>query len=51
MKILRIAVTGSAGSGKSLVCQRFKTIGLVTLDCDVIARQVVEKGKPGFKDR
>ncbi len=49
MKILRIAVTGSAGSGKSLVCQRFKTLGLVTLDCDVIARQVVEPGMPGFK--
>jgi len=49
MKILRIAVTGSAGSGKSLVCQRFKTLGLVTLDCDVIARQIVEPGMPGFK--
>ena len=49
MKILKIAVTGSAGSGKSLVCQRFKTLGLVTLDCDVIARQVVEPGMPGFK--
>ncbi|WP_457552548.1 dephospho-CoA kinase [Desulfobacula sp.] len=49
MKILKIAVTGSAGSGKSLVCQRFKTMGLFTLDCDVIARQVVEPGMPGFK--
>ena len=49
MKILRIAVTGSAGSGKSLVCQRFKTLGLVTLDCDVIARQIVEPGMQGFK--
>ncbi|SDU22123.1 dephospho-CoA kinase [Desulfobacula phenolica] len=48
MKILRIAVTGSAGSGKSLVCRRFKEIGLVTLDCDVIARQVVEPGMQGF---
>lgn len=49
MKNLRIAVTGSAGSGKSLVCQRFKTIGLVTLDCDIIARQIVEPGMPGFE--
>ncbi len=49
MKLLRIAVTGSAGSGKSLVCQRFKAIGLVTLDCDVIAREIVEPGMPGFK--
>ena len=50
MKILKIAVTGSAGSGKSLVCKRLKEIGLVTLDCDRIARQVVAPGEPGFKD-
>jgi len=48
MKIFKIAVTGSAGSGKSLVCQRFKELGLVTLDCDIIARQVVEPGMKGF---
>jgi dephospho-CoA kinase len=50
LKILKIAVTGSAGSGKSLVCHCFKTIGLVTLDCDVIARQVVEPGTTGFEE-
>ncbi len=49
LKILKIAVTGSAGSGKSLVCNCFKTIGLVALDCDVIARQVVEPGTTGFE--
>ncbi len=48
MKILKIAVTGSAGAGKSLVCTRLKQIGLVTLDCDAIARQVVEPGQDGF---
>ena len=49
MKIIKIAVTGSAGSGKSLVCHRFNKIGLITLDCDIIARQVVESGTQGFK--
>lgn len=49
MKILKIAVTGSAGSGKSLVCKRLNELGLVTLDCDIIARQVVEPGEPGFQ--
>ncbi|MBU8909728.1 MAG: dephospho-CoA kinase [Desulfobacterales bacterium] len=49
MKILRIAVTGSAGSGKSLVCQRFRQIGLPTLDCDIIARQIVKPGEEAFK--
>ena len=47
--ILKIGVTGSAGSGKSLVCQRFEKIGLVTLDCDIIARQVVEPGEKGLE--
>ena len=28
-EILKIGVTGSAGSGKSLVCQYFKKLGLV----------------------
>jgi dephospho-CoA kinase len=49
-KIFKIAVTGSAGSGKSLVCKRFRELGLETLDCDIIARQVVEPGEAGFKD-
>lgn len=48
--ILKIAVTGSAGSGKSLVCKRLKELGLVTLDCDIIARQVVQPGQEGFND-
>lgn len=47
-EILKIAVTGSAGSGKSLVCQHFKTLGLVVLDCDIIAREIVEEGTTGF---
>jgi len=48
MNILKIAVTGSAGSGKSIVCRRFNELGLVTLDCDQIAREVVEPGKPAY---
>ena len=48
--ILKIGVTGSAGSGKSLVCRRFKTLGLVTLDCDQIAREIVEPGQPAYKE-
>ena len=46
--ILKIGVTGSAGSGKSLVCRAFKQLGLVTLDCDRIARQVVEPGQKAY---
>ena len=48
MGFLKIGVTGSAGSGKSLVCRRFEEKGVATLDCDAIARQVVEPGAPGL---
>jgi dephospho-CoA kinase len=49
-KILKIAITGSAGSGKSLVCRRLKELGLFCLDCDRIARQVVEHGEVGYNE-
>ncbi len=48
MNPLKIAITGSAGSGKSIVCQKFGRLGLVTLDCDQIAREVVEPGTQGL---
>ncbi len=48
--ILKIGVTGSAGSGKSLVCQAFKQLGLETLDCDRIARQVVAPGQDAYNE-
>ena len=47
--ILKIGVTGSAGSGKSLVCQGLETFGLVTFDCDLIARQIVEPGQKAYE--
>lgn len=46
--MLKIGVTGSAGSGKSLVCEGFRRIGLITLDCDEIARQVVAPGQAAY---
>ncbi|MCA1792590.1 MAG: dephospho-CoA kinase [Desulfotignum sp.] len=46
--IVKIGVTGSAGSGKSLVLKAFASLGLVTLDCDQIARQVVLPGQKGY---
>ncbi|MCD4741164.1 MAG: dephospho-CoA kinase, partial [Desulfobacteraceae bacterium] len=48
--MFKIAVTGSAGSGKSLVCSRFSEIGLTMFDCDTIARQVVEPGEQAYSD-
>jgi len=46
---LKIGVTGSAGSGKSIVCQAFGQLGLETLDCDCIARQVVAPGQDAYE--
>ncbi len=47
--IYKIGVTGSAGSGKSLVCRRFSELGIYVISSDKIARQVVEKGMPVYK--
>ncbi len=45
---MTIGITGSAGSGKSLVREAFAGIGLVTFDCDQIARDVVAPGENGY---
>lgn len=48
MEIFKLAVTGSAGSGKSFVCQRLFHLGWPVFDCDRIARQVVEPGQAAY---
>ncbi len=49
MDIFKLAVTGSAGSGKSRVCQRLFSLGWPVFDCDRIAREVVEPGQPAYE--
>ncbi len=46
---LRVAVTGGAGSGKSIVCKRFQTLGAFVADLDRLSRQAVEPGTGGFQ--
>lgn len=48
-KIFTIGITGSAGSGKSLVRKAFEDIGLRGFDADAVARKVVEPGQPAHK--
>ncbi|MCF8079486.1 MAG: dephospho-CoA kinase [Desulfobacterales bacterium] len=48
-RALRIAVTGGAGSGKSIVCKRFQTLGAFVVDLDRLSRQAVEPGTGGFQ--
>lgn len=48
MNIFKLAITGSAGSGKSVVCNRLSDLGWPMFDCDRIARQVVEPGQKAY---
>jgi dephospho-CoA kinase len=46
---LVIGITGGIGSGKSAVTERFEQLGITVVDADLVARIVVEKGKPALK--
>ena len=47
--MLVIGLTGGIGSGKSQVCRWFDEQGIVTIDADMIAREVVAKGSATLK--
>jgi dephospho-CoA kinase len=47
--ILKIAVTGGAGSGKTSVCNRFKELGVTVINSDEIAREAVAKDSPAYE--
>ncbi len=48
--MLLIGLTGGIGSGKSLVGEYFADMGAIVVDSDQLARDVVERGTPGFED-
>ena len=45
---LVVGVTGGIGSGKSAVTRRLEQYGITVVDADVVARIVVEPGKPAL---
>ena len=45
---LIIGLTGGIGSGKSEASKRFAERGVLVVDADVVAREVVEPGKPAL---
>lgn len=47
---LKVAVTGSAGSGKTAVCDRLRALGLQVINTDSLAREVVAPGSRGLKE-
>jgi dephospho-CoA kinase len=46
---LKIAVTGSAGSGKSTVCERLKQLNVQVVSSDVLAKEAVAPGTAALK--
>jgi dephospho-CoA kinase len=48
--MLKIAITGGAGSGKSTVARMFKELGAQVLDADQIARDAVAVGAPAWQE-
>lgn len=46
---LTIAMTGGIGSGKTTVANLFSSKGVPVIDSDLIAREIVEPGKPAWQ--
>jgi dephospho-CoA kinase len=49
-KPLRIGLTGGIASGKSTIADLFAAHGVAVIDTDVMARQLVEPGKPALDE-
>ena len=47
---LRIGLTGGIASGKSVVADLFAELGVPIIDTDVIAREVVQPGRPALDE-
>lgn len=50
LDIIKIAVTGGAGSGKTLVCNRLRELGLNVVSSDEMARETVAKNAPAYNN-
>ncbi|HEX2140344.1 MAG TPA: dephospho-CoA kinase [Woeseiaceae bacterium] len=50
MRPLRIGLTGGIASGKSAVADLFAAKGVPIIDTDVIARDIVEPGRPALRE-
>jgi len=48
--MLKIAITGGAGSGKSTVARMFQELGAEVLDADESAREAVAVGAPAWQE-
>ncbi len=48
--MIRVALTGGIGSGKSTVARAFASRGAIVVDADRIARDIVEPGQPALTE-
>jgi dephospho-CoA kinase len=48
--MLRVALTGGIGSGKTMVSDLLAELGAVVIDADLLAREVVAAGTPGLAE-
>lgn len=48
--VVRVALTGNIGSGKSSVANVWRTLGAPIIDADVLARRALKPGTRGFKE-
>jgi dephospho-CoA kinase len=47
--MLRVALTGGIGTGKTVVCEYLARLGATTISADALARAVVAAGQPAAK--
>ena len=45
-----VGLTGGIGSGKSVVAEKFHLFDILIVDADIVAREVVEPGKPSLEE-
>ncbi len=48
--VLKVGLTGGIGAGKSAVARRLARNGAMTIDADVLSREVVAAGTPGLEE-
>lgn len=48
--MILVGLTGGVATGKSTVAKMFKSCGAVVIDADELAREVVQPGKPAWRD-
>ena len=48
--MIKVALTGGIGSGKSAAGDFFEDLGAVVVDADLLAREVIERGTEGFDE-